>query len=54
MNNFIYIVPLYNKSNIIGNTVELLKSKFNDSNENAKFLFVENGSTDDSYNKIYH
>ena len=52
VNNFIYIVPLYNKSNIIGNTVELLKSKFNESNENAKFLFVENGSTDDSYNKI--
>ena len=52
VNNFIYIVPLYNKSNIIGNTVELLKSKFNEFNNNAKFLFVENGSTDDSYNKI--
>ena len=52
VNNFIYIIPLYNKSNIIGNTVELLKLKFNESNENAKFLFVENGSTDDSYNKI--
>ena len=52
MNNFIFIIPLYNKSKIIGNTVELLKFKFNNSNENAKFLFVENGSTDDSYNKI--
>ena len=52
VNNFIYIIPLYNKSNIVANTVELLKYKFSESNQNAKFLFVENESTDDSYNKI--
>ena len=52
MEYYIFVIPLYNKSNVIDKTIQLLKTKFKNSDLNVKFLFVENGSTDDSYTKF--
>lgn len=48
MNNskLIYIIPLYNKSQILSEVINKL-----DSLSSKKIIFVENGSTDDSYSK---
>jgi len=52
MTNSIFLIPLYNKSSSLQQTVELLKKKFENTDSREKFLFVENGSTDGSYEKI--
>ena len=52
MNNFIYLIPLHNKSRVIEQTVNLLKRKFYNSDISGQFIFIENGSTDDSLKKI--
>ena len=44
--NFIYLIPLYNKSPVLEQTINKL-----DKLENKKVLFIENGSTDDSLKK---
>tara|TARA_B100001113_G_C21092946_1_gene615215 strand:- start:992 stop:1687 length:696 start_codon:yes stop_codon:yes gene_type:complete len=44
--NFIYLIPLYNKSPVLAQTINQL-----DKLENKKVLFIENGSTDDSLEK---
>ncbi len=43
---FIYLIPLYNKSPVLEQTINQL-----DKIENKKVLFIENGSTDDSLEK---
>ena len=53
MNNFIYLIPLHNKSRVIEQTVNLLKRKFYNSDISGQFIFIENGSTDDSLKKYY-
>ena len=52
MKNSIFLIPLYNKSNTIQYTVEALKNKFENVSSNEKFIFIENESTDNSYEKI--
>ena len=52
MKNSIFLIPLYNKSNTIQYTVEALKNKFENVSSNEKFLFIENESTDNSYEKV--
>jgi glycosyltransferase involved in cell wall biosynthesis len=52
MNNFIYLIPLHNKSGVIEQTVTLLKHKFQNPDISGQFIFIENGSTDDSLKKI--
>ena len=52
MKNSIFLIPLYNKSNTIQHTVEALKNKFENVSSNEKFIFIENESTDNSYEKI--
>ncbi len=44
--NFIYLIPLYNKSPILEKTINQLEKI-----DNKKVFFVENGSTDDSLEK---
>ncbi len=44
--NYIYLIPLYNKSSILEKTINQL-----DKIENKKVFFIENGSTDDSLKK---
>ena len=44
--NYIYLIPLYNKSAILEKTINQL-----DKIENKKVFFIENGSTDDSLEK---
>lgn len=52
MKNSIFLIPLYNKSSSLQQTVEFLKRKFENTDSREKFLFVENGSTDGSYENI--
>ena len=44
--NYIYLIPLYNKSPVLEETINQLEKI-----ENKKVFFIENGSTDDSLEK---
>ena len=44
--NYIYLIPLYNKSPVLEQTINQLEKI-----ENKKVFFIENGSTDDSLEK---
>jgi len=51
MKKIIYLIPLYNKENVLENTFKSLKS-FSIDKINIHFLFVENGSNDKSLQKL--
>ena len=46
------IVPVYNESDSIERIAKTFKDYFNKSNTKSKVLFIDDGSTDDSFNKI--
>jgi len=46
------IVPVYNESESIERIAKTFKDYFNKSNTKSKVLFIDDGSTDDSFNKI--
>jgi len=46
------IVPVYNESDSIERIAKTFKDYFSKSNTKSKVLFIDDGSTDDSFNKI--